>query len=290
MNDGPDVGKGVRGDLDEIARETRAMKAEIHLELHAARKETGAALREAMAEIREALREVWSSPPAADSPAAGPVPRLTRAERKELTRELLFDAAIEVFARKGYNGASLDDVAEAAGFTKGAVYSNFTRKSDLFRALLERESRRRGEGLAEVIAAVPLALLPEVAGEWLRRPDNEQRDRDTLDLEFLLAAVRDPSLRPAMGQSRQALARVLEEKLAKAPAGAFDGDGLARLIVALSVGLLADRYLDPEGGQAELMARAIRTLLGPALASDHPAQRPERPARDDPGAPGGAAG
>ena len=93
-----------------------------------------------------------------------------------------------------------------------------------------------------------------------------------------------------MGQSRQALARVLEEKLAAAPARAFDGDGLARLILALSVGLLADRYLDPEGGQAELMARAIRTLLGPALASDHAAQRTEPPAPDDPGATGGAAG
>ena len=90
---------------------------------------------------------------------------LTRAERKELTRELLFDAAIEVFARKGYHGASLDDVAEAAGFTKGAVYSNFTRKSDLFRALLERESQRRGEGLRRRSSRrSPLALLPEVAG------------------------------------------------------------------------------------------------------------------------------
>jgi AcrR family transcriptional regulator len=290
MSDRPDLGKGVRGDLDEIARETRAMQAEIHLELRAARLETGAALREAMAEIREALREVWSSPPAADSSAAGSGPRLTRAERKELTRELLFDAAIEVFARKGYHGASLDDVAEAAGFTKGAVYSNFTRKSDLFRALLERESRRRGEGLAEVIAAVPLALLPEVAGEWLRRPDNEQRDRDTLDLEFLLAAVRDPSLRPAIGQSRQALARVLEEKLRAVPGGGFDGDGLARLIVALSVGLLADQYLDPEGGQPGLMARAIRMLLGPAPATDEPPDVAPAPALDDPGTPGAAAG
>ena len=136
-----------------------------------------------MAEVREAMRDVLRE---TNSRTTRGSTRLTRAERKELTRELLFDAAIEVFARKGYHGASLDDVAEAAGFTKGAVYSNFTRKSDLFRALLERESRRRGEGLAEVIAAVPLALLPEVAGEWLRRPDNEQRDRDTLDLEFLL--------------------------------------------------------------------------------------------------------
>jgi AcrR family transcriptional regulator len=272
VDDRPEATRGLRADLDDMRREADAVRAEIHLELNAATRETQAALREAMAEIRQALREVWTGSHASDAAAAGgPGQRMTRAERKELTRELLFDAAIEVFARKGYHGASLDDVAEAAGFTKGAVYSNFTRKSDLFRALLERESRRRSEGLAAVIADVPLALLPEVCAEWLRRPDDEQLDRDILDLESRLAAVRDPALRPALLQAREALAGVLDEKLAGAPQFTLDGHDLARLIEALSVGLLADQYLDPGGGQATLMGRVVGAVIQAALAAGEPA-------------------
>ena len=66
--------------------------------------------------------------------------RLTRDERRAQTRERLLDAAAEVFNRLGYHGASLEAVADAAGYTKGAVYSNFASKSELFLALAERRS------------------------------------------------------------------------------------------------------------------------------------------------------
>lgn len=66
-----------------------------------------------------------------------PPPPLTPARRRELTRQSLLDAAARVFAEQGFHGATLDDVAAAAGFTKGAVYSNFKNKDDLFLALLE---------------------------------------------------------------------------------------------------------------------------------------------------------
>jgi len=64
--------------------------------------------------------------------------RLTREEARQQTRERLLDAAADVFKRLGYHGASLEAVAEAAGYTKGAVYSNFDTKADLFQALLDR--------------------------------------------------------------------------------------------------------------------------------------------------------
>ena len=80
--------------------------------------------------------------------------RLNRQERKSQTRERLIDAAAQVFARQGFEAASLDEVAAAAGYTKGAVYSNFASKTDLFIALIERrievqtaEHERRFEGL-----------------------------------------------------------------------------------------------------------------------------------------------
>ena len=67
---------------------------------------------------------------------------LTPERRREMTRQHLLDAAAIVFARKGFHGATLDEVAKLAGFTKGAVYSNFKSKDDLFLALLEQKSDR----------------------------------------------------------------------------------------------------------------------------------------------------
>ena len=58
--------------------------------------------------------------------------RLTRERRRLLTREVLIAAATEVFARRGYEGASLDEIAETAGFTRGAIYKNFGGKEELF--------------------------------------------------------------------------------------------------------------------------------------------------------------
>src|SRR5712691_9354782 len=63
--------------------------------------------------------------------------RLTRAESRRRTRVHLLEAAVEVFARRGFHGASVEEVAEVAGYTKGAVYSNFTSKDELFLAVLE---------------------------------------------------------------------------------------------------------------------------------------------------------
>ncbi len=74
------------------------------------------------------------------------VEKLTPARRREMTRAALLDAAETVFARRGFEGASLDEIAEAAGFTRGAIYKNFDGKEDLFFALFDREidaERRR---------------------------------------------------------------------------------------------------------------------------------------------------
>ena len=69
--------------------------------------------------------------------------RLDRRAMKERTRERLLDAAAVVFARKGIEAASLDEVAEAAGYTKGAIYSNFASKTDLIAALMDRRIARQ---------------------------------------------------------------------------------------------------------------------------------------------------
>ena len=64
-------------------------------------------------------------------------PRRTRAEQKQQTRDALIAAALVAFSRDGYNRASLDSVAGQAGFSKGAVYSNFGSKAELFLAVMD---------------------------------------------------------------------------------------------------------------------------------------------------------
>ena len=78
-------------------------------------------------------------------------PRLTRSQRQEQTRAQLIAAALRVFLRRGFHGASLDEIADEAGYTTGAVYSNFRGKDDLFLAVLEAEAQRRLPHHAELL-------------------------------------------------------------------------------------------------------------------------------------------
>src|ERR687888_2407864 len=80
-----------------------------------------------------------------------PGKRLTRAERAARTRELLMSAAAKVCARHGLERASIDEMAEEAGFTKGAFYANFRSKEELFLAMLDERFAERIEELERVI-------------------------------------------------------------------------------------------------------------------------------------------
>lgn len=259
----PTASRAIRDAADEVRRETRAAAAEVRIELGSARRETRQALHEAMAEVREALSGIWGPEARAQSGASGGS-RPSRAERKEMTRELLLDAAIEVFAEKGYHGASLDDVADVAGFTKGAVYSNFTRKSDLFRALLEREAGRAAAARRQTIETVPLELLPEVARELARQPGSDP-ELEVLLVEFWLAAARDASLRAPLLGTSEAMGEALTAKLTgTASSTDLDGRELGIIFDALLNGLTMHRVLAPEGDQPLLLAKALRKLLARA--------------------------
>ena len=67
---------------------------------------------------------------------------MTREDSRELTQQRLLDAAQKVFAKKGLDGASVEDIAAAAGYTRGAFYSNFASKNDLFIEMLRRDHQR----------------------------------------------------------------------------------------------------------------------------------------------------
>jgi AcrR family transcriptional regulator len=95
------------------------------------------------------------------------VARLTREESRALTRAKLLASAREVVAREGYEGASVDRIAEEAGFSKGAFYSNFSSKEEIFLELLETHSMHDVTEIAELLEGVsdPRQMI-EVISDW----------------------------------------------------------------------------------------------------------------------------
>ena len=76
---------------------------------------------------------------------------MTRTESRVRTREQVIAAAAEVFTQKGFHGASLEEIAEAAGYSRGAVYSNFNDKTELFLAVRDERMHRRTQQVGELL-------------------------------------------------------------------------------------------------------------------------------------------
>ncbi|BCI54335.1 TetR family transcriptional regulator [Mycolicibacterium litorale] len=133
------------------------------------------------------------------------VERWTRERRLEHTRSLLLDAAEEVFAEKGFAPATLDDIAHAAGYTKGAIYKHFTAKEDLFLAVSDRYWRRYFENFAEVMSAskeVGARELDEIAARWRQLSRDRGAEHAALGHEFTLYLLRNPEARDRVAAKR----------------------------------------------------------------------------------------
>jgi AcrR family transcriptional regulator len=130
------------------------------------------------------------------------VERWTPERRRQRTREALLDAAAAVFAKRGFQGASLDEIAETAGYTRGAIYKHFTDKEDLLNAVCVRLNERTFAEFDEV-PGVELSFMQFVTNEAAATAVIEhwkttiERDREfrIVMLEFLLQAMRNPELR-----------------------------------------------------------------------------------------------
>ncbi|MGB3353047.1 MAG: helix-turn-helix domain-containing protein [Mycobacterium sp.] len=148
------------------------------------------------------------------------VERWTRERRLEHTRSVLLDAAEEVFAEKGFTSATLDDIAGAAGYTKGAIYKHFTAKEDLFLAVSNRYWRRYFDNFAEVMSestAVGERELDEIAHRWRQLSRDRGAEHAALGMEFTLYLLRNPDARKRIAAKRsevvEALANFIVEGL-----------------------------------------------------------------------------
>ncbi len=142
------------------------------------------------------------------------VERWTRERRLEHTRSLLLDAAEEVFAEKGFMAASLDDIANTAGYTKGAIYKHFATKEELFLAVSDRYWRRYFDNFAEVMSTageIGAHVLDEIAERWRQLSRDRGPEHAALGYEFTLYLLRNPDARERVAAKRSEVVAAFEK-------------------------------------------------------------------------------
>ncbi|MBF8170016.1 TetR/AcrR family transcriptional regulator [Streptomyces olivaceus] len=210
--------------------------------------------------------EYSESPPGAGpfpDPAAGPVPRVPRDE----VRRRLLAAAAQSFAERGYEDSKLEDIAHTAGFTKGAVYSNFAGKAELFGAVLGAgadtefslvmDEIRDAEHFAEAVGAASRTVARRIVGD---------AGRGQLALEFAARAARDEGTReiltPLRRLQRAAASRSIGQVAEHTGAELVAAPDVAALILhCLCNGLSNERIADPEAIDAAAVEQALTTVL-----------------------------
>jgi AcrR family transcriptional regulator len=190
----------------------------------------------------------------------------TRAEKKLATRSRLLDAAENVFAARGFGEASLDEIAEVAGLTKGAVYSNFDKKLDLLLAVLDERMNRRFMAITGIVDTT--RELPEQAeqgGRLFMEAFQEERDLYLLWLECSVQSVHDDDVREALVKLdhaiRDAVADFIERHAEtvgiELPMPATQ---LATAVMCLADGLALERMKDPKSVSDELFGTILLLL------------------------------
>jgi AcrR family transcriptional regulator len=195
---------------------------------------------------------------------------LSREEQKAQTRAALLDAAERIFVERGFLGSSVEAISAAAGYTRGAFYSHFASKEELFAELLqervysiygriaqdaaEGRARPSARQLGEQLAAIQ--DLPD--GRWLFR----------LWLELLAHASRDERFRAIAAGFWTANRALGAEAIRAAWAEAgktppVPPDRLATAMIAMDIGLALQHFVDPQAAPLDVYPQLFELLFGP---------------------------
>ncbi|MGH3380123.1 MAG: TetR/AcrR family transcriptional regulator [Actinoallomurus sp.] len=196
--------------------------------------------------------------------------RTPRQEKRAQTRTALLDAAERLWAKHGIRGASLDEIAAQAGMTKGAVYSNFTGKTDLILALLDRytqvELGRRTSSALRDTGRAPADRCADAGRHYARRLSAEEtRMKALLLIELWLFGMRDFSAGWRIADWYHSHREGLAAGLEKNGDGDLSPEDRASLAMAIEFGLALQHLLDPDRVSAELYGPGMKLVLGPAL-------------------------
>jgi AcrR family transcriptional regulator len=209
--------------------------------------------------------------------------RAARAEGREARDELL-DAALRVFAERGYGQAGVDEIAAEAGYSKGALYWHFSGKQDLLLTLLEE---RIDAPLRELVALLESAppdrdMSVEATREFARRLGG-QRAAELLEREYWSLAIRDPELRASyverQAELRGALARAIEARVRHlgTPDVPMPAEDVARIVMSVVGGLTVDELVEPGSVRPELVGETL-ALIYAGLVARSTRPRAELPA------------
>ena len=193
---------------------------------------------------------------------------LTRAEQQSRTRAALVVSARRVFGRDGFNGANLAAIAREAGLTKGAVYSNFDSKADLFLAVLDDDLASFEPEEWDPVAR--FAYVPNLEGQSVRLPGLAPEMREALGfglatLEFAASAARDQELSDAFGKR---LGRILAGFEAIARRGHREDDPLSAeqlgsMLMAFDQGAAIHWLTGQMDIDADMMREVMNRMLRP---------------------------
>ena len=203
--------------------------------------------------------------------------RLSRKEKQAETRALLLDAAERVFLRRGLQGSSVEEIAAEAGFTRGAFYSNFESKDELFVELLQDRVYRQYAEMAERAQE-----QPGTPRERLRWGIERVRDVQTGDegkwlfrlwLECLTQAARDEEFRKLAATfwsgNRALLAEQIKEtfkEISEEPP--LPAKQIATAMIALDVGLAVQHLVDPDEAPLDDYVPLFDLLFGEMVETD----------------------
>jgi AcrR family transcriptional regulator len=197
-----------------------------------------------------------------------PRKRVSRAEKQARTRAQLIESAAHVFARRGFQAATVEEIAERAGYSHGAVYSNFAGKEELFLAVFERYMELRIDEVAQASEVDGSFAQRARAGadQWMAR-FGEDRETFLLHLEFMIHAARNPRLSRQLGQRMAALRLDIERRIAER---AEQRDAslplspaqIALVVRALGIGLAVEALNAPGEVDTGLYGEFVALLAG----------------------------
>jgi AcrR family transcriptional regulator len=175
---------------------------------------------------------------------------LTRREKQQRTRKSLLQAAAGIFCKRGLEGASIDEVAQAAGYTKGAFYANFKSKEELFLVMLDERFARELERLDRALAGTqePHEEARAAAADFIHFASDEEWP--SLYFQFVAHAARNDDFRQELATRQQAMRERLAEIFKRWKQGfgvtpPLPLEQITAMIYFMADGFLVDRMIEP---------------------------------------------
>ena len=196
---------------------------------------------------------------------------------REETRARLFAAAADVFAEHGVGAASVEQIASAAGFTRGAFYSNFESKEELLLAMLEDHVQRSITHNLRLLAEHPdmVGFVEAMRAGW-EREDDPLHTSPMLQMELILHVARNPELRPALAERLHTMRTLIGEIVVSTMRSAgvdwdVDVQDAGALLLAIEDGLRLHRLIDPSSTPPDAFIQAVQALQDMLLGRRPPA-------------------